>query len=65
MISNLKKLNVQLINDMKGKNATKYLEFKVSIITKKIFLFKLYLFKVKINNTKKLCFINKQIFNKE
>jgi hypothetical protein len=50
---------------MKGKNATKYLEFKVSIITKKIFLFKLYLFKVKINNTKKLCFINKQIFNKE
>ena len=62
MISNLKKLNVQLINDMKGKNATKYLEFKVSIITKKIFLFKLYLFKVKINNTKKLCFINKQIF---
>jgi hypothetical protein len=48
---------------MKGKNATKYLEFKVSIITKKkIFLFKLYLFKVKINNTKKLCFINKQIF---
>ncbi len=62
MISNQKKLNVQLINDMKGKNATKYLEFKLSIITKKIFLFKLYLFKIKINNTKKLCFINKQIF---
>jgi hypothetical protein len=50
---------------MKGKNATKYLEFKVSIITKKIFLFKLYLFKVKINNTKNYALLINKFFNKE